>query len=136
MPRAPELKTDILKVVVLVLENHQGDILLTQRAKGKHLGGYWEFPGGKIEPDESNATALSREIQEELNYQPLNAVPLITIDHSYPTRTVRIFVYHEIAYNPQVTPAEGQPLKWVKKTDLKSFQLPEANQAIIDILHT
>ncbi len=135
MLRPPELSiNETIEVVVLVLENHQGEYLLTQRAKHQHLGGYWEFPGGKIEAGETPIIALQRELLEELDYPIHQPVPLITLTHSYPERHVRLHVYHEIANHPKITPLEQQAHQWVAQSELQQIQLPEANQAIIDIL--
>lgn len=135
MPRASELKTKTpIQVVVLVLENHQGDILIAQRQKHQHLAGYWEFPGGKIEPHETAIDALQRESLEELNHQIKTPQHILTIDHCYSDINVTLMVFHELIHNPQVKAAENQPLKWVEKSTLSQYQLPEANQAIIDYL--
>ena len=104
-----------LNVVALVLENHQGEILVAKRADHKHLGGMWEFPGGKVEDGESQLQALKREILEELDYQLLHAEPLITTTHSYDTFSLTLDVWHHKDFNPSVFPNENQPLKWVKK---------------------
>ena len=135
MPRAPELSPpNRIKVVVLVLENNQGDILLTQRKSHQHLAGYWEFPGGKIEAGESATTALQRECKEELNYHVSAARQILNIHHDYPTMSVELLVYHEISINPKVTAAENQPMKWVMKADLIHCKLPEANLPILHYL--
>ncbi len=135
MSRATELTPTPIKVVVLVLENHQGDILLTQRKKHQHLAGYWEFPGGKVEKGESKLDALKRECIEELAFQTAAIKPILHIHHDYPSISIELHVYHEIKENPLVTPAEMQNMKWVKKSDLTDLQLPEANQAIINYLN-
>lgn len=135
MSRPSELSTPkTIAVVVLVLENHQGEYLLTQRTKNQHLSGYWEFPGGKIEAGESPLIALQRELLEELDYTTQNPTPLTTICHSYPQFQVRLHVYHESADHPKFTPLEQQAYQWVGRSELQQIQLPEANQAIIDIL--
>lgn len=123
-----------MRVVVLVLENSQGDVLLTQRQKHQHLAGYWEFPGGKIEPNESAIEALSRECLEELDYLIKSPQHILTINHSYPDIDVSLLVFHDIADNPQVKPVECQPLQWVRKPALLNHRLPEANQAIVEYL--
>lgn len=126
-------QTDIttIPVVALVLENHQGDILIQQRTKGKHLAGLWEFPGGKVESNESFHQALVREIQEELNYTPQHIKHLITLTHHYPEKSIELIVYHEQSNNPQIQAAENQPLRWVNKKELISLDMPDADQPII-----
>lgn len=136
MSRSPKLKTkQAVKVVVLVLENDRGDILITQRQKHQHLSGYWEFPGGKIEPGETAIAALERECNEELNHSIQSPQQILTINHSYPDIEVTLLIYHELSINPKVFAAENQPLKWVTKSALLNYKLPEANQAIVEYLN-
>jgi 8-oxo-dGTP diphosphatase len=123
-----------LNVVALVLENNQGEILVAKRAEHKHLGGMWEFPGGKVEEGESQLQALKREILEEIDYQLLQAEPLITTTHSYETFTLTLDVWHHKANNPKVFANENQPLKWVKKSTLFELGMPEADKPIINAI--
>lgn len=132
MPRQTDLKT--IPVVALVLENHQGDILIQQRKPGSHLAGLWEFPGGKVEATESLEDALIREIEEELQFTPSDFRHLITLNHQYTDKSIQLVVYHQVANNPQVTGAENQPLKWVSKQQLNTFPMPEADLPIIELL--
>ena len=135
MPRSPELINPAkIKVVVLVLENNQGDILLTQRKKHQHLAGYWEFPGGKIEAGETAIQALQRECKEELEYNTNSSQRILQIHHDYPSISVDLQVFYEFSPNPQVKAVEKQTMQWVKKADLGQYKLPEANQAILQYL--
>lgn len=129
MLRPSELKP--IEVVVLVLENDRGDILLSQRHPDKHLGGYWEFPGGKIEANETPEQALYREINEELNFTPSGALPILSIDHQYESTLVHLRVFHLHCPNPDVRSNENQPLQWTSPQNLPLIKLPEANQAIV-----
>jgi 8-oxo-dGTP diphosphatase len=121
-------------VVVLVLQNHQGDYLITQRQSGKHLAGFWEFPGGKQEHNESLEQALNRESREELDYQPPSPQPLITIDHHYPEHSVTLHVFHQFDPAPVVQPQEDQAMRWVNLHTLQNVTLPDANQPIVEKL--
>lgn len=134
MLRQANLKEPIIEVVALVLENNQGDILLTQRQSGKHLAGYWEFPGGKVENNETLLEALIREINEELAYTPHQAAHLTTINHRYPEKTVNIHFYHCIDNTATVNPQENQAMQWVHKSNLNAIKLPPANQPVIKLL--
>ncbi len=120
----------------MVLEDGNGRVLLTQRADDKHLGGYWEFPGGKIEPGETPAEALARECQEELNYTPSSPQHILTIDHDYENISVRLLVFHEHNIKAQVQAAEQQKMQWLPIEKLNSIQLPAANAAIVHFLNT
>ena len=70
-----------------------GKLLITQRHADAHLGGLWEFPGGKVEADEAVAEALCRELQEELAITPLQTAPLIEVRHDYPDKSVLLDVW-------------------------------------------
>ncbi len=133
MPRQTGINTKIepLNVVALVLENHQGEILVAKRANHKHLGGMWEFPGGKVEQGESQLQALIRETKEEIDFDLPTATPLITTTHQYPEMILTLDVWYHKAPNPQVYANEGQPLKWVKRSELKNLGMPEADMPTI-----
>ena len=111
----------------MVLENHQGEILVAKRANHKHLGGMWEFPGGKVEQGESQLNALIREIKEEIDFDLPTATPLITTTHHYQDLILTLDVWYFKANNPKVQPNEGQPLKWVNRFELKNLGMPEAD---------
>lgn len=122
---------DCIQVVALILENQNGEILVSQRAQGKHLEGLWEFPGGKLEPEESHFQALQREIMEELGYQIQEAKELLTLEHQYPEKKVCIRFYHAQDNTPEVHAIENQPLKWVTVTGMMHMDMPEADQPVI-----
>ena len=121
----------------MVLENHQGEILVAKRADHKHLGGMWEFPGGKVEQGETQLHALIRETKEEIDFDLPTAKPLITTTHHYHDLTLTLDVWYFKADNPKVRPNEGQPLKWVKRSELKNLGMPDADlptiKAILNI---
>ena len=130
-----KIKTkEILQVVVLVLQNNQNDVLITQRRKDAHLGGYWEFPGGKIEANETPQEALRREINEELAYTPQHPEFLQYVDHDYEAFSVRLHVFIEHAVRPEVNGNENQAWRWCPVDQLSEVQLPAANHAIVTAL--
>lgn len=121
----------LLNVVALVLENHQGEILVAKRADHKHLGGMWEFPGGKVETGETQLEALIRETKEEIDFDLPGAQPLINTTHTYDEFSLTLDVWYHRANNPKVHPNENQPLKWVRKSELSQLGMPEADRPII-----
>jgi 8-oxo-dGTP diphosphatase len=121
-----------IPVVCAVLE-HDGRVLLAQRPADKHLPLKWEFPGGKVEPDESPATAIIREIQEELGcaVQIIRALPPFV--HHYPRATIEMipFVCQLGPDSPAPHPHEHVALAWVKAEDLLGYDLAAADIPVI-----
>lgn len=90
MNPAPLPSPPLLRVAVGVVINARDEVLITRRHAHLHQGGLWEFPGGKIHAHESSHDALRRELAEELAIRVEAAEPLLTIDHDYPDRSVRL----------------------------------------------
>lgn len=124
----------VVNVSAAALINTAGEILIAQRPAGKHMAGYWEFPGGKFEPGESADDAMKREIQEEIGVTPSAWRPLITLQHSYPEKTVLLHVAVVSSWNGTVQSIEGQALKWVAASDLTKHNLLPADQPIANAL--
>lgn len=124
----------IVDVAAAALINDQGQILIAQRPEGKHMAGYWEFPGGKFELGETVNEALSRELLEEIGVTPIVSRPLITLEHTYPEKTVRLHVSIVAEWSGVVSSVEGQALKWVNAEQLPSENLLPADKPIADAL--
>ena len=127
---------EYLHVAVGVILNESGDVLVSKRSKKSHMGGFWEFPGGKVEPGESVSDALIRELNEELgiSIQPHDTFPLIKIKHQYPEKTVLLDVWTVAGFEGNPSGQEGQALKWQKLEDLDFKVFPPANKRIISLL--
>ena len=113
------------------------DILIARRPDDKHQGGLWEFPGGKVEPGETTAAALVRELDEEvaLPVAAEHMSPLMQIPFNYPDKSVLLdVIWVDVPMNNALLAhcAEGQEVRWVHYTILADFQFPEANVAILD----
>ena len=121
-------------VAVAAIVNSSREVLVALRPDHVHQGGLWEFPGGKVEPGETVQQALDREIREELDISPLTIEPLIQIRHVYTDKTVFLDVWRVTSFKGQPRGVEGQPVSWVKITELDYRKFPEANMAIISAL--
>ncbi|RRJ85515.1 Nudix family hydrolase [Aestuariirhabdus litorea] len=117
-------------MVVGVLVNGAGELLISRRDQAAHLGGFWEFPGGKVDAGETPLQALARELDEELGVTPLHMRPLISLQHSYPDRHIQLEAFCIERFKGIPRGREGQPLRWVRPEQLKDYPFPEANRAL------
>jgi len=120
----------LITVAAGILRDSRRRILIAQRPPGAHVGGFWEFPGGKLHPGETPAQALHRELQEELGVVVEAAVPFMTYRHEYPGRIVELHVFLVDEYSGEPRGVEGQPLRWVSVAELPAAGLLEADQPI------
>ncbi len=110
-------------------------MLLTERpSKSVHLGGYWEFPGGKLEPGESAATALARELSEEIDIAVVEATAFMSLTHRYPERTVHLSFFAVTAWRGEPRSAEGQRMLWVPVDELNDYRLLPADAPVVAAL--
>ena len=121
------------KVVAAVIFDEQENILITKRMPDSHLGGYWEFPGGQVEENESKTHALIRELKEETGLD-------ICVEKKFMQETFdyEIKIVHLIFYLCRLCPAtqdiekrEISDFRWVKKDELNNYKFPPADEAII-----
>lgn len=121
-------------VAVGVILREDGAILIAKRPEHAHQGGLWEFPGGKVEPQESVRAALTRELHEELDIQVGAAQPLIQISHDYGDKSVLLDVWTVNEFSGIPNGKEGQPLRWCAPQELRADEFPAANVPIIHAL--
>jgi 8-oxo-dGTP diphosphatase len=114
-----------------IIADAAGAILITRRPDHAHQGGLWEFPGGKVEVDETVGAALQRELLEELGIIIQVAEPLFLVRHAYPDKTVLLDVWRVTAWRGEPHGREGQPLRWVSPAGLADFAFPAADRPII-----
>ena len=117
-----------------VVLNDAGEVLIDQRLNEGLLGGLWEFPGGKQEPDEAITHTIRRELLEEMAIEVSVDDKLITVDHAYSHKKLRFEVHlcRWISGDPQ--PLASQQVRWVKLSDLARYPFPAANVRIIAAL--
>lgn len=118
-------------LVVAAVIRRDGRILIAQRPRDKHMGGLWEFPGGKVEAGEPVERALVRELEEELGITATAFAPLIRIHHDYPDKSVCLDVWEVTAFSGEPHGREGQPVRWVTPAGLPAFDYPAANRPIV-----
>ena len=126
--------TKIVEVSAAVLQKPDGAFLLAQRPVDKIWAGYWEFPGGKIEPGESPHHALVRELREELGIEVETAYPWITRMFTYPHATVRLHFFRVTHWHGDPHPHEGQAFSWQYVHDIEVNPLLPANAPVLRAL--
>ena len=107
------------------------NIFLTKRHQEAHQGGKWEFPGGKVEKNETVAKALYRELKEEVFIEVLAAQPLIVIEHDYGDKQVKLEVFIVDNYLNEPQAQEGQEQAWFHIHELENLDFPAANKEIV-----
>lgn len=125
---------DELEVSVGIITRDDGKVLLAERPPGKPMAGYWEFPGGKIEPGESAADALARELHEELHIDIENAFPWITRSYAYQHATAHLQLFRVTAWQGEPHGRENQRLSWQDPGNVDINPLLPANYAIMEAL--
>lgn len=123
-----------VEVVAAVIERPDGSFLLAQRPAGKAYAGYWEFPGGKVEPGEPLAAALVRELHEELGIEVERAYPWIVQNYVYPHANVRLNFFRVRAWHGDPHGKEEQRLAWQHLSTLDVAPLLPANAPVLRAL--
>ncbi len=126
--------TPIVEVVAAVILRPDGQFLLTRRPGGKIYSGYWEFPGGKVEKNESLLHALSRELWEELGIQVRAAHPWVTRIFTYSHATVRLHFFRVVEWEGKLVPREEQGLFWQLPHRIEVSPILPANGPILQAL--
>jgi len=124
----------VLHVVAAVISNQQGEVLIAKRPDDKHQGGLWEFPGGKLEADETRQQGLARELNEELGITVKSSQPLIQIRYDYPEKSVLLDVWRVTQFSGEAHGREGQPIKWLLPDEFDEYDFPVANKPIISAM--
>ncbi len=125
----------IIEVAAALVFRH-GKLLIAQRHADAHLGGLWEFPGGKREPGETFAECLVRELQEELAIEVVVGELVESITHPYPEKTVHLQFYR-CRLGRHEPRAVGCPaFAWVTAAELANYAFPAADARLLQKLRT
>jgi len=117
--------------VVAAIIRKNDEILITQRPDRVHLARLWEFPGGKVEDDESFEVALRREIEEELGIKIRVDDEFFTVDYDYPTKSISLHFFNCVIVEGDVKALGVADLRWVKPQDIANYQFPPADIDVI-----
>ncbi|MFN3505485.1 MAG: (deoxy)nucleoside triphosphate pyrophosphohydrolase [Caldimicrobium sp.] len=118
-----------LKVVSAFIQN-QGKVLLVRRPLHKKRGGLWEFPGGKVEKEETPEEAIVRELKEELNLVVKPRKIIATVNYSYEDEEIELILI-DVEWKGEPELMEGAELCWVNFEDLNKINLCEADKSLL-----
>jgi 8-oxo-dGTP diphosphatase len=126
----------LLLVAAAALIDKDGHILLAERPAGKSMAGLWEFPGGKIGPNETPEAALVRELKEELGVETSAGClwPLAFASHAYETFHLLMPLFACRVWSGDPAPREGQRIMWATKKELRNFDMPPADKPLVEVL--
>lgn len=135
-PQGPNIPALAPIPVAAGLVVHQGRLLITRRPPGTHLAGFWEFPGGKVEPGETWEEALTRELREELGIEITPHEMFCEVTHRYPAKTVhlRFFVCSWTSGEPRAIGCSE--FLWVARDVLDNYDFPPADREILSRLRS
>jgi 8-oxo-dGTP diphosphatase len=126
----------LVLVAAAALIDPDNRVLLARRPPGKPLAGLWEFPGGKVAPNESPEAALCRELHEELGIDVSDSclAPFTFASHRYPDFLLLMPLYLCRNWRGTVTAREGQELTWARPQRLGDFPMPPADVPLVAML--
>ncbi len=126
--------TEDISVVAAVIRDPAGRVLLTRRPDHKHMGGLWEFPGGKIRAGEDPRAALARELREELGVEAAIGEPLTSAVHEEPRLRILLLFFAARLLAGEPVGREGQEVRWVHVSELSDYPTPPADAGLVALL--
>ena len=126
----------ILLVSAVALIDNDGRVLISKRPIGKSMAGMWEFPGGKVEKDETPEAALIRELHEELSVDTVESclAPFTFASYSYENFHLLMPLYVCRKWGGDIKPAEGQTIRWVFPKRLKEYEMLPADKPLVAMM--
>ncbi|MBS0253045.1 MAG: 8-oxo-dGTP diphosphatase MutT [Proteobacteria bacterium] len=123
----------LLLVAAVALIDDDNRVLIAQRPNGKSMAGLWEFPGGKVESGETPEDALCRELKEELDIELCRTclAPFNFASYAYEKFHLLMPLYLCRTWDGEISPREGQTVKWVRGIELSRYQMPPADEPLI-----
>lgn len=133
-PEMPDLP--IVLVAAAALVDQDGRVLIAQRPEGKSMAGLWEFPGGKVDAQETPEFALMRELEEELGIEtrPTCFSPIAFASHSYDDFHLLMPLFVCRTWKGQIQQKEHQSMKWVRPQDMHDYPMPAADIPLVSAL--
>lgn len=120
-----------IEISIAIVKNLQNDFLICLRPDESHQGGKWEFPGGKVEEQETPEAAMSRELFEEVGLTTTQYHLFEKLFFDYGDKQLNLYFYLIEGFTGEAYSKEGQPLQWVSKEQLANYEFPEANRSVI-----
>ena len=125
-------------VAACALVDADGRVLIAERPAGKSMAGLWEFPGGKVQDEETPESALIRELKEELAIDVTESclAPFTFASHRYPDFDLLMPLYVCRRWSGQATALEGQEVAWVRPARLGDYPMPPADKPLVAMLQS
>lgn len=121
-----------LTVAAAIIKNNDGKILICQRADNTSMGGFWEFPGGKLEPHETAEECIERECREELSVDISVKSIFAVTRYRYPDKLINFTFFNAVIINGDIKMNVHKNLKWENVCKLKGYEFCPADIAVID----
>ncbi|EMB9229357.1 8-oxo-dGTP diphosphatase MutT [Vibrio harveyi] len=119
-------------VAAIIFNQDKSQIFITKRPDDKHKGGFWEFPGGKVEQGESVEQAMIRELEEEIGITVTEQSLFEHLEYDYPEKSLKFDFITVSQFDNQPYGREGQEGRWVDVAALLDYTFPEANVPILE----
>ncbi|BCL71207.1 Mutator mutT protein [Vibrio nigripulchritudo MADA3029] len=116
----------------VILNASRDQVFITKRPAKAHKGGFWEFPGGKVEKGESAQEATVRELYEEIGIHVTEITHFEALKHDYPDKSLAFDFFVVTDFDEEPYGKEGQEGEWVRLEKLKDYDFPEANVPVLE----